>query len=148
MFRTSSRRFCCPIDSLGVVLPSAVLLLVFVSLPSVAGSALSEFNSGRYRSEAVPSTWIPPEHADTIRSASQYPREPVRSVLIRDFVKIYGVPDHFFRRLGPTGRWGALVYDLAGGYNVVVFVLDTDQPNFGAPQLFRPDGEAEGPVIK
>ena len=125
-----------------------ILLLVLVSLRSYAGYALSEFNTSRYRSEPIPSTWIPTEHADTIRSPSQYPREPVRSALISDFVRIYGVPDHFFKRNVLNGHWGALVYDLAGGYCIVVFVLDTDKPNFGGAQLFRPDGEAEGPLIK
>jgi hypothetical protein len=126
----------------------SILLLVILSLPCFGGSALSEFKSSRYQSEPIPAAWIPSEHADTIRVSTEFPREPVGSVLIRDFVRIYGVPDHFFRRLSPIGRWGALVYDLAGGYNVVVFVLDTDQPKFGAAQLFRPDGDAEGPVIK
>jgi hypothetical protein len=124
------------------------LLLLLLSLPCFGGNALSEFKSSRYRSEPIPPAWIPPEHSDTIRVSTEYPREPVRSLLIRDFVKIYGIPDHFFRRLSPIGRWGALVYDLAGGYNIVVFVLDTDQPNFGGAQLFRPDGDAEGPLIK
>lgn len=127
---------------------SVVILLVLVSLSSFAANALSEFTSSRYQSEAIPSTWIPPRHADTIRSPSQYPREPVLSVFISDFVRIYGVPDHFFKRKAPNGRWGALVYDLAGGYNIVVFVLDTDKPNFAGAQLFRPDGEAEGPLLK
>jgi hypothetical protein len=125
-----------------------VVLLVLFSMPSFGGNALTEFNSTRYRSEPIPPTWVPPERADTIRLATEYPREPVPSLLIQDFVKVYGVPAHFFRRRSPIGRWGALVYDLADGYNIVVFILDTNQPKFGGAQLFRADGEAEGPLLK
>jgi hypothetical protein len=133
-----------------VILRSIALSIVLLTLLSCAdheGSVM--FQTSKFRSEDIPSSWIPPQFAATIRSRSEYPREAIGSSLIPDFIKVYGMPDHFYRRTDPTaGNWGTLVYDLAEGYSIVVFIIKTDALKFNGGQLFRPNGEAEGPMIK
>jgi hypothetical protein len=127
----------------------ALFALLFVLSSCADYSRPPWHNTHLFRSEIIPSSWIPTAYAATIRSSSEYPREAIGSHLISDFIRVYGVPDHFFKRTDPaTGQWGVLVYDLTGGYYIAVFIVRPDRPNFDGAQLFAPSGDAVGPVVK
>jgi hypothetical protein len=96
----------------------------------------------------MPASWIPTVYATTIRSSSEYPREAIGSNLVSDFIKVYGLPDHFLTRTDPsTGHWGVLVYDLNQGYYIAVFITKPATANFDGAQLFRPNGDGVGPLL-
>lgn len=112
-----------------------------------AESLLSEIQSANYEDASIPKGWIPEVRAHSIVSAAEYPRASVRSVEISEFVKVYGIPA---RLLTPKSRSGYsyLVYDLADGYRMLVYIPSLSASRFAAAQLFRLDGQAEGPLLK
>jgi hypothetical protein len=123
------------------------VLLVFLAWSATAGNLLAQVQSAAYEEASIPESWISKAIAGPIASASEYPRTSVRSAEIAEFTKIYGVPA---RLLMPKDRKGYsyLVYDLAEGYKLLVYVPSISDSRFTAAQLFRSNGEAEGPVLK
>jgi hypothetical protein len=122
-------------------------LVLLLAWPTHAEDLLAKVQSRAYQSTPIPASWIPEVRAATITSAREYPRASVRSIEIAAFVKVYGVPSRLLTPRSGTG-YSYLVYDLADGYKMVVYVLSPKGSTYAAAQLFRPNGEAEGPILK
>jgi hypothetical protein len=70
-----------------------------------------------------------------------------RSVQIVDFVRVYGVPSRLLTPKSGSG-YSYLLYELSDGYKMLVYVPSVKASRFAAAQLFRENGEAEGPLLK
>lgn len=123
------------------------ILFAFLALAASADTLLTQVQSSAYEEQPIPESWIPAIRAESISSPSDYPRSSVRSVEIAEFVKVYGVPS---RLLTPRDRIGYsyLVYDLADGYKLLVYVPSLSGSRFAAAQLLDSDGLAKGPLLK
>ena len=100
-----------------------------------------------YVSVEIPKQWLPDQIPSAIAAAADYPRAAVRSVQIKDLIEVYGRPSRLVRPKSGNG-YSFLVYSLADGYTMLVYVPSIDGSAFAAAQLFRPDGQAEGPLLK
>jgi hypothetical protein len=123
------------------------ILLAFVGWSTIAADLLGQVQSTAYEEKHIPESWIAETPAAPILSASEYPRTSVRSVQITEFTKVYGVPSRLLVPKDGKG-YSYLVYDLTDGYKLLVYLPSSSRSRFSAAQLFRPDGNAEGPLLK
>jgi hypothetical protein len=124
----------------------AVVLLLASSL-LYGRNFVADIASDSYKRVPIPAAWIPVETASAIRKAGEYPRQHVRNVEIVDFIRVYGLPSYLV--VPKTGKGsGFLVYDLDDNYKILVEMNGNLDGRFLYAQLFRADGQPEGPVQK
>jgi hypothetical protein len=82
-------------------------------------SLIDEVESDLYQRLPVPERWIPADHAAAINSAREFPRAPLRSIEIADFVRVYGTPT-FLASPKSNKDLSYLVYEMADGYKLLV----------------------------
>ena len=115
----------------------------FAATPRVPQDVLSN----AFETVPIPDRWIPKQLPTTIASAAEYPRGEIRSTKLTDFIATYGRPTRLVRPRSGSGN-PFLIYSLKGGYNILVWVPSIDSDRFLAAQLYRLDGEREGPFLK
>ena len=125
------------------------VVLISVLFPVLCGAdeIVGKVESDAYESLQIPDRWIPNDTPRPISSAREYPRQEVRSTQIAAFVGVYGKPSRLVSPKSGSG-YSYLIYDLDGGYKMLVYVPSVAGSKFTAAQLFRADGEPEGPVLK
>ena len=126
---------------------AVTVALLLLSLTVRSSNLVAEVGSDLYQRHPVPQRWIPTAHATSISFAHDYPRESLHSLEIADFVKVYGRPTYLVSPRSNKG-YSYLVYEMSDGYKMLVYISDVTGSRFTAAQLFRPDGEAEGPTLK
>ena len=98
---------------------AVAVALLLLSLSVRSASLIDEVESDLYQRLPVPERWIPTDHAAAINSAREFPRGPLRSIEIADFVRVYGMPTFL---ASPKSNKGLsyLVYEMADGYKLLV----------------------------
>src|SRR5580692_401788 len=122
---------------------AVALALLLLSLSVRSASLIAEVESDLYQRLPVPARWIPSDHAAVINSAREYPRAPLRSIEIADFVRVYGVPTYLASPRSNKG-YSFLVYEMADGYRLLVHITGVENSMFLAAQLYSRAGNPKG----
>jgi hypothetical protein len=122
---------------------AVAVALLLLSLSVRSASLIAEVESDLYQRPPVPERWIPADHAAVINSAREYPREPLRSIEIADFVRVYGVPTYLASPRSNKG-YSFLVYEMADGFKLLVHIGSVENSMFLAAQLYSRAGNPKG----
>ena len=115
--------------------------------PCLAATLLDEVSSQAFEAAQIPPRRIPSLTAPRIAAAQEYPRASLHSMEISEFIAEYGIPSKLVKPKSGKG-YSYLVYELSGGYKILVYVPYLDGTRFVAAQLFRSNGQPEGPLLK
>ncbi len=114
---------------------------------AIADDLISTIYSPKYIEVTIPESWFPTGIPERIKTHESFGGQKLKSTSTTWLIGVYGKPD---KMLCPKEHSidCIMLYELNDAYKIVVYIPSLEKNYFSAAALFKPDGEAEGRILK